>query len=58
MQVFYLFSGELTVMAHASLFSNLTPFMLVLIRYVKREKINRLENFGTFIALMGYILTI
>ena len=36
MQVTYLMSGERTVMAHATIFTNLTPFMLVLLRVVMR----------------------
>jgi drug/metabolite transporter (DMT)-like permease len=58
MQIFYLISGELTVMAHATLFTNLTPFMLVLLRYALRQKVHRLENIGTIIAIFGCIITI
>jgi len=58
MQIFYLLSGELTVMAHATLFTNLTPFMLVLLRLMKKQKIHKLENVGTLIAIVGCIITI
>jgi len=36
MQVTYLLSGYYTVMAHATLFTNLTPFMLVILRFFMR----------------------
>ena len=36
MQVTYLMAGERTVMAHATIFTNLTPFMLVMLRIIMR----------------------
>ena len=36
MQIFYLLSGEYTVMSHATLFTNTTPFFLVIFRLIKR----------------------
>jgi drug/metabolite transporter (DMT)-like permease len=58
MQVTYLLSGYYTVMAHATLFTNLTPFMLVILRFFMRQEIHRLEIIGTFVALLGCIITV
>ena len=58
MQVTYLLSGDLTIMTHATLFTNLTPFMLVVLRFVMRQKIHKLETYGTVIAILGCIVTV
>ena len=58
MQVTYLMSGERTVMAHATIFTNLTPFMLVLLRVALRQKVHKLEVAGTALALLGCVITV
>jgi drug/metabolite transporter (DMT)-like permease len=58
MQVTYLMSGVYTIMTHATLFTNLTPFMLVILRFIMREQLHRLEVYGTAISIIGCVITV
>jgi drug/metabolite transporter (DMT)-like permease len=58
MQVTYLMSGYYTIMTHATLFTNLTPFMLVILRFLMREKLHKFETIGTVIAIVGCAITV
>jgi drug/metabolite transporter (DMT)-like permease len=58
MQVTYLMSGYYTIMTHATLFTNLSPFMLVILRFIMREKLHKYETIGTVIAIIGCIVTV
>ena len=58
MQVTYLMSGYYTIMTHATLFTNLTPFMLVILRFLMREKLHKYETIGTVIAIVGCAVTV
>jgi drug/metabolite transporter (DMT)-like permease len=58
MQVTYLMSGYYTIMTHATLFTNLTPFMLVILRFIMREKLHKYETIGTVIAIVGCVVTV
>ena len=58
MQVTYLMSGYYTIMTHATLFTNLTPFMLVILRFLMREKLHKYETIGTVIAIVGCAITV
>lgn len=58
MQITYQLSGEFTVMAHATIFTNTTPFMLVIMRIALRQNIHGLELGGTALALIGCLLTV
>ena len=58
MQVTYLMSGYYTIMTHATLFTNLTPFMLVILRFILREKLHKYETIGTVIAIVGCAITV
>ena len=58
MQVTYLTSGCYTIMTHATLFSNLAPFMLVILRFIMRDTLHKYEIIGTVIAILGCAVTL
>lgn len=54
----YLFSGEYTIMSHASIFTNLSGILIVFYRGVRGNRVHLFEIIGTVIALTGCFITI
>ncbi|CDW85422.1 UNKNOWN [Stylonychia lemnae] len=57
-QIFFILSGQYTIMSHASIFSNLGGAMLVIHRVILRQPTHRWEYSGVIIAMVGSIISV
>lgn len=58
MSVSYIMSGEYTIMSHATLFTNLSGFMIVFYRLFCNKTVHIYEMIGSAVAISGCVLTI